>query len=245
MSVAVILLHGFTHTGASWEPVLAALGERYRALAPDIRGHGRASSRRPVDLAGVLEDLGALAPESFVLGGYSMGGRIALHLALALPERVQRLVLIGASPGIEDDAERATRRRYDEALAFRIETMTIAEFAEHWAGATQVLADQPAHVRERARRDRLRNSPAGLAAALRGLGAGVLSPVWDRLEELTMPVALITGERDHKFTAIAREMAERLPDAELQIVPGAGHAVHLETPARVAELLHTARGEGY
>ena len=123
MARDVVLLHGFTHTGASWDPVVAALAERYRALAPDIRGHGSASERDPVTLAAVLDDLGALAPAPFTLVGYSMGGRIALHAALApaLGARVQRLVLIGASPGLADPAERAERRAADERLADEVE----------------------------------------------------------------------------------------------------------------------------
>jgi len=96
VSVALIFLHGFTNTGRSWDPVIAALGERYTALAPDIRGHGSASQRAPVTLQAVIGDLATLADGGFTLVGYSMGGRIALHVALALPERVERLVLIGA-----------------------------------------------------------------------------------------------------------------------------------------------------
>src|SRR5262245_9968699 len=106
MPSAVLLLHGFTHTGASWDPVATALGERYRATAPDIRGHGSASDARPVTLEAVLADLEAHAPQRFTLAGYSMGGRIALHLTLTMPERIERLILIGASPGIADPAER-------------------------------------------------------------------------------------------------------------------------------------------
>src|SRR5512142_3059800 len=93
MAHDVVFLHGFTHTGASWDPVVAALGERYRALAPDIRGHGTCSELEPVTLAAVLGDLAGLAPQRFTLVGYSMGGRIALHAALALGARIERLVL--------------------------------------------------------------------------------------------------------------------------------------------------------
>jgi len=96
----IVLLHGFTQTGHSWEPTIAALGERYRALAPDLRGHGSAAGSRPVDVASVRADVLALAPRRFALAGYSMGGRIALSLALAAPERIARLALVGASPGI-------------------------------------------------------------------------------------------------------------------------------------------------
>ena len=236
MTPAVLLLHGFTHTGASWQPVVAALGERYRAIAPDIRGHGSASDAEPVTLQAVISDLGALGPERFALVGYSMGGRLALHAALAMPQRVDRLVLVGASPGIADATERMQRRRSDERLAAEIERSGIEEFAHRWA-TTAVLADQPSAVQEAAHRDRLRNSSSGLAAALRGLGTGALPSLWDRLGELSMPVTLVVGERDEKFRAIDARMAERIADCQVVIVPGAGHAVHLEVPGTVASIL--------
>lgn len=231
----IVLLHGFTQTGRSWGPAIAALGERYRALAPDIRGHGSAAAVRPVDFATVHADVLALAPERFVLGGYSMGGRIALSLALAAPERVARLVLVGASPGVAADDERRARRTADEALAARIERDGIEAFAARWS-ALPLFAGQPADVAAAAHATRLAQSPAGLAAALRGLGTGVMEPLWERLPALTMPVALIAGERDVKFRAIAERMAAALPEATLHIVAGAGHAAQLEQPAAVAEI---------
>jgi 2-succinyl-6-hydroxy-2,4-cyclohexadiene-1-carboxylate synthase len=236
MTPAVLLLHGFTHTGASWEPVVTALGERYRAIRPDIRGHGVASDAQPVTLAAVLADIERIAPERFALGGYSMGGRIALHLALASPERVERLILISASPGVADPTEREERRRADARLAEEIERSSIDEFAKRWA-ATSLLAGLPGDVLARAQADRRRSTPAGLAQALRGLGTATLPSLWDRLGELTMPVVLVVGERDEKFRAIAARMSERIPTAEVEIVPGVGHAVHLEAPARIADLI--------
>jgi 2-succinyl-6-hydroxy-2,4-cyclohexadiene-1-carboxylate synthase len=232
----VVLPHGFTHTGASWDPVVAALGERYRALALDIRGHGSAGDRRPVTLEAVLDDLAALAPARFALAGYSMGGRLALHAALALPDRVERLVLIGASPGIADPAEREARRAADNALADEAESSTIEQFAARWA-VTPVLAGQPPDVAAAVNTDRLRNHPAGLARALRGLGNGALPSLWDRLAEIATPVVLVVGERDQKFRTIATEMAAGLSRADVVTVPGAGHAVHLEAPAAVARAI--------
>ena len=234
--LTLILLHGFTNTGASWADVTATLPQRYRPLAPDIRGHGDATSRRPVSLDGVIEDVAALAPDNFELVGYSMGGRLALHVALALPGRVTRLVLIGSSPGIADPGERAERRAGDEHLADAVRMMTIERFAARWA-LTAVLADQPVDVQAATRLDRLRNTPEGLAEALRGLGTGALPSLWGRLGEVTVPVELIAGERDLKFRAATEEMAARLPHARITVVPDAGHAVHLEQPAAVAAVI--------
>jgi 2-succinyl-6-hydroxy-2,4-cyclohexadiene-1-carboxylate synthase len=233
MAREIVLLHGFTNTGASWDPVRAALGERYRATAPDIRGHGSAASLEPVSLGAVLADLAGLPRDRFTVAGYSMGGRIALHAALASPERVERLVLIGASPGLADPGERAERRASDDRLADAIEGMGIEEFARQWA-MTPVLAGQAPEVAAAVHADRLRNTPVGLARALRGLGTGALPSLWGRLGELAMPVVLIVGERDRKFAGIAASMATAIQDARVVIVPGAGHAVHLEAPEAVA-----------
>ncbi len=239
----LLFLHGFTNTGASWEDVIAALPGSYHPQAPDLRGHGSASGARPVDLAAVLAEIDALAPERFTLVGYSQGGRIALHAALApaLRGRIERLVLIGASPGLADPAERAARREADEALAAWAQTVTIEQFVSRWA-QTPVLADQSASVRAAVFADRLRNTTDGLAAALRGLGTGTLASLWDRLGEITPPVELIVGERDAKFRATAERMVEGLPDARLHLVAGAGHAVHLEDPWTVAALIVATGG---
>lgn len=236
MAPTLVLLHGFTHSGASWDRVVAALGQSYRPLAPDIRGHGSASAAAPASLEAVIADLGSLAPPAFTLVGYSMGGRIAVHAALALPARVQRLVLIGASPGIADPVQREARRVADERLADELERSTIEEFARRWA-TTPVLAGLPPEVAEQVHADRLRSTPPGLARALRGLGTGALPPLWERLGELPMRVTLIVGERDHKFRETAARMARTLPAARVEIVTGAGHAVHIEAPERVAAII--------
>ena len=238
MRPPLVLLHGFTQTRQSWRRTVAALDGRYRAVVPDLPGHGQMSERRPASLAATLAYLRALVDEPHLLAGYSMGGRIALHAALARPERVRRLVLLGASPGLADPAAREERRRADDALADRIEAIGVEAFAEEW-GRLPLWEGQPDRVRAAANADRLRNTPAGLADALRGLGTGALEPLWDRLGELPMPVVLIAGERDAKFRAIAEQMAERIPDARVEVVTGAGHAAHLERPDLVAAAITT------
>jgi 2-succinyl-6-hydroxy-2,4-cyclohexadiene-1-carboxylate synthase len=229
----VVLLHGFTQTRQSWRRTVAALGGRYRALVPDLPGHGQAAARRPASFAACTAYVRALADGPFVLAGYSMGGRVALHAALALTGLVERLVLVGASPGLADPGERAARREADEALARRIEEIGIEAFATEW-GAQPLFAGQDARVAAAAHADRLRNTPSGLAAALRGLGTGVMRPLWDRLPELAIPVTLVVGERDEKFRAIAERMATAIPDCRVEVVAGAGHAVQLERPEAVA-----------
>ena len=236
MPADLVLLHGFTQTGRSWQPVLHALAARYRAIAPDLPGHGGFAERRPASFAACDAYVRVLADQPITLAGYSMGGRIALHAALSLGPRVRRLVLVGASPGIADAAERAARAAEDAALADRIEAIGLEAFVREW-GAQPLFDGMPRGIAEIAHADRMRNTAAGLAAALRGLGTGVMPPLWDRLGELTVPVELVVGERDEKFRAIAERMTAALVAGRLHVVPGTGHAVHLEAPEAVAEVI--------
>lgn len=232
----LVLLHGFTQTGRSWQAIGHALAGRYRSAAPDLPGHGDFAERRPVSFIACDAYLRALTDGPFTLVGYSMGGRVALHAALALGDRVRRLVLIGATPGIEAAEERAARAASDAALADRIEAIGLDAFVAEW-GAQPLFDGIPRGVAELIDADRRRNTAAGLAAALRGIGTGVMPPLWARLGELAMPVDLVVGERDEKFRAVAERMAERLGDAQLHVVPGAGHVAHLEAPDTLVDLL--------
>ncbi len=168
----VVLLHGFAGTGHAWDPVRERLdAQRYRAVAPDLRGHGAAAAARPVSFAACAADALAAAPASATLCGYSLGGRIALHAALAAPERVARLVLVATTAGIDDADERAARRASDEELARFAEGATIEAFADRWA-AQPLFAGTPPDAARIWRADMLRNDVAGLAAVLRGVGTG-------------------------------------------------------------------------
>src|SRR4051812_37634709 len=211
MAESVVLLHGFAGTRHAWDLVADRLDpERYRPVALDLRGHGEARDARPITFDDVVADVAAQAPERFVLCGYSMGGRVALHVALAHPERVSRLVLVAATAGIRDPGERGARKAADEALAAEIERGTIEEFAARWT-AQPLFARTPPQAAAFWRTDLLRNEPRALAAALRGLGAGVMTPLWDRLGELTMPATVLAGERDARFATAGRHLAAALP----------------------------------
>jgi 2-succinyl-6-hydroxy-2,4-cyclohexadiene-1-carboxylate synthase len=235
MAETVVLLHGFAGTRHAWDLVADRLDpERYRPLALDLRGHGDARDARPITFDAIVEDVAAQAPERFVLCGYSLGGRVALHVALAHPERVSRLVLVASTAGIEDPALREERRAADEKLAADTETGTIEEFADRWS-RQPLFAGTPPLAAKVWRADLLRNDPKALAAVLRGLGAGTMDPLWDRLPELDgMPVTIIVGERDGRYTATGRRLAAALPGARLLVVPGAGHGLPREAPQAVA-----------
>ena len=233
----VVLLHGFGGTHRAWEGVVGLLDpERYRPLALDLPGHGEnADATRPITFASASTHVLAASPERFILCGYSLGGRIALHVALAAPERVRRLVLVGVNPGIENEAERAARRESDRALADELERVPFEEFIESWRTQPLFAADPP-EVGALAREDQRRNRPDALAAVMRGLGTGEMAPLWDRLPTLPMPVTVLVGERDTKFRALGQRMVELLTDGKLVLEPG-GHGLPLENPAAIVRAL--------
>jgi 2-succinyl-6-hydroxy-2,4-cyclohexadiene-1-carboxylate synthase len=242
----LVLLHGFAGTGALWDPVRAALaagsagpGPRSgrEVHTPDLRGHGARSAVRPVSFAGCVADVLADAPPRFVLGGYSLGGRIALHVALAAPERVSALVLVASTAGLPDPGERQARRRADTALALRLQRDGLEAFAVEWTTQPLFAADPP-HARVAQRADIARCTAEGLAAALRGLGTGEMPSLWGRLPELRMPVQVVVGERDAKFRAIGERLLAALPEATMTVVPGAGHGLPREAPGAVAGALN-------
>lgn len=229
-----VLLHGFGGSGASWDAVRAHLDAA--PLTPDLRGHGARADDRPVTFGTCVADVLDEAPGRFTLAGYSLGGRIALHVALAAPDRVERLVIVSATAGIEDGAARARRRTEDEALASGLVAHGMEVFAESW-GRMELWAGDPPHVLATQREELLAADPDGLAAALTGIGAGAMEPLWDRLGELPMPATIVAGERDVRYVAIAERLVRELPDAELVVVPGAGHGLLRERPREIAALL--------
>lgn len=237
----LLLLHGFTGCGPGWERAAALLRVPERILAPDLPGHGESVADPDActfdAAAGAIEAvLDAAGVERVDLHGYSMGGRLALYFALTRPARVCRLSLESASAGLATAEEREARMRGDEELARFACEAGIERFVDRWEH-TPVLATQlklPAELRARLRALRLRNPVAGLAASLRGMGTGAQPYLGERLGELAMPVLVMAGEGDAKFSAIARDLARSIPDSRLVLIPGAGHTPHLEQPQRWA-----------
>jgi 2-succinyl-6-hydroxy-2,4-cyclohexadiene-1-carboxylate synthase len=229
----VVLVHGFTQTLAAWEAVGDRLAGRRQVVRVDLPGHGGSGAVRVGfgEAAGLVGEAGGTG----VYVGYSLGGRLCLRLALDRPDLVRGLVLVGASPGIADPGARAARRAADEALAAELERDGVAAFLDRWlAGPLFASLPEAAAGRE----ERLANSPGGLASALRRLGTGAQEPLWERLAGLRPPTLLVAGALDAKFAGIAREMAAAIgPEARVALVPGAGHAVHLERPDAMAALI--------
>jgi 2-succinyl-6-hydroxy-2,4-cyclohexadiene-1-carboxylate synthase len=233
----LVMLHGFSGTRHAWDGVSARLDlQRYRPLALDLPGHGEAiAADAPISFESCVAAVLATSPPRFALCGYSLGGRVALHVALAAPGRVSRLVLVSCSPGIEDEIERAERRVSDERWASELESAPFEQFIDRWRTQPLFVEDPPA-AGELAREDQRRNDPHALAAVMRGIGTGGMTPLWTRLGELKMPTTFVAGARDAKFRAIGERVVAALPDAKLVVIPG-GHGLPLESPAELAEAI--------
>jgi 2-succinyl-6-hydroxy-2,4-cyclohexadiene-1-carboxylate synthase len=232
----LVVLHGFTGASSNWEPFFPSWSKHLKVIAPDIIGHGKSEApaecerytmdQASDDLAALLDQL--KIPRAYVLG-YSMGGRLALTFAVRHQERVRALLLESSSPGLKTERERSERVERDEALADRIEAIGIEAFVAAWE-KVPLFAGQGKKVRGKLRNQRLNNREVGLANSLRGMGTGAQKPLWRDLSALEIPVKLMVGELDEKFSRIAREMQEKLPDAEIMTVPQAGHIIHAENP---------------
>lgn len=235
----LLLLHGFMGRGTSWAAHATAFGRHFRVIAVDLPGHGRSGiprdparasvERTADDLATILHRAGS-APAHVV--GYSLGARVALRLAVARPDALRRLVLESPSAGIAAEAERVARRAADADRAARLERDGIEAFVDEWEREPVFasLTGLPPTRASRLRSERLRNRPVGLAASLCGSGQGSMVPLHERLAGIRTPTLVIAGAMDPTGRARAEVVAAGIPGARLEIVPGAGHAPHLEAP---------------
>lgn len=232
---AFVWLHGFTQTRASAHQFRTILAGTCEVLTLDLPGHGTAAT-----VSATLEEtadlLAATLPdEPVALGGYSYGARVALHVALRHPTRVSRLVVLGATRGIKDEAERAGRRDRDEALARRIEAIGTRAFLDEWL-AQPMFATLARDEIEMAARS---SDASGLANSLRHSGTGSQEWLDDRLASITMPTLALAGEHDAKFTLEARAIARGVANGFYHPIANAGHAAHLEQPALSAETVQS------
>jgi len=229
----LVWLHGFTQTSDSARRFRTILAGRHEVLAPDLPGHGQNASVL-ADLNETADLLAEAIPEPrFALGGYSYGARVALHLALRHPERVSRLVLLGATRGISDESARRDRRASDDEWARQIERVGVDEFLDAWL-AQPIFATLATSEEERSSRSR---DAAGLAESLRRSGTGQQAWLEPRLGEIHVPTLVLSGSLDAKFTLEAVALAKGIPLAQRALIEGAGHAAHLEHPTSCADVV--------
>jgi 2-succinyl-6-hydroxy-2,4-cyclohexadiene-1-carboxylate synthase len=242
----LLLLHGFTGSLDAWQLLKPSMEKDFQLIRIDIIGHGKSGSPEDPDrysmenaACDLKELFNQLHLDKVDVLGYSMGGRLALSFAMLYPECVDRLILESASPGLRTAQERANRRLHDRKMAERIRAEGMRPFVDFWQSIPLFRTQQllPADKKQLLRDGRLANSVQGLAGSLTGMGTGSQPSWWDRLQNLTIPVLLITGEADTKFCRIAAEMNEWLGNSEWSVIHEAGHNTHLERPAEFIRIL--------
>lgn len=243
----VVLLHGFTGSKDIWLDLREKLSLERRVISFDLSGHGGTRVGAEIEnysienasamVVAVLVKL--LAIPRFSLVGYSMGGRLALFIALRYAAHVSRLVLESASPGIADPDERARRRADDQELAAFIETNGIVAFIDRWETMPLFgsLARVPPGALRLLREQRLACSPTELARSLLGMGSGSQPWLGGELSTLRIPVLVIAGVLDQKFVEIGKCLSSEIRGSCLQIIDSAGHMAHLEQPAQFHRLV--------
>ncbi|MBM7554780.1 2-succinyl-6-hydroxy-2,4-cyclohexadiene-1-carboxylate synthase [Thalassobacillus pellis] len=241
----LVLLHGFTGSTRTWDRVLRELSPMpFQVVTVDLPGHGRTRyGEKLLTMEKCCADLNMLFDilglENVTLAGYSMGGRTALSHACLYPKDVDKLLLESSSPGLGTEHERQQRMESDERLARKIEKEGIRSFVNFWENVPLFESQRnlPGVIQQEVRTERMNQTPHGLALSLRGMGTG-RQPSWrDHLQNLNCPVKLVAGEKDNKFICINEEMKNSLSNASLTVIPNTGHAVHVERPRVLAEII--------
>jgi len=214
-----LCLHGLVDRIEIWDRILEPLAARGRVACLDQRGHGQSEAppgpyRREdlaADVSAAIRELGC---ERVVLVGHSMGGIISMATALAYPEQVAGLVLIG------------TASQCNEKTAGWYERIAQAGEAEGNEGLRRAIYG------EKSRRQ-IRGDAQGIAEVTRTLKSLFDDPLTPKLSAITCPVLLIVGDRDQMGPKASAIICDQLEDAELVTVPDCGHWVHVDAPEAV------------
>jgi 2-succinyl-6-hydroxy-2,4-cyclohexadiene-1-carboxylate synthase len=233
----IIFLHGFLGNSVDWHQYLAWLSEEYCCLAIDLPGHGQtrvdgdeSNYSIPKCADGIIGLLNELEIKKAHLVGYSMGGRLALHLALHHPRRWNKLVLESTSPGLQIDNEKKERWKDDQALAAKLENGEIKDFVNAWY-AQPIFTSLHHHPRFiELKKSRWENDRFELARCLRGMSTGKQTSLWNKLAQIQIPVLMLVGEYDPKYKIIANEMKKICSKLQVRVVENCGHMIHFENP---------------
>ena len=235
----VLFFHGFLGSCEDFDAIVPQLSDQFCCLRVDLPGHGQTQvSEESYTMANtaalIVHLLDRLNIVQCYLMGYSMGGRLALYLALQFPDRFPKAVLESASPGLRTEAERLARKQHDAKLADRLEA-DFPEFLVDWYEQPLFRSFQQHPNFEQLIQRRLKNRPSALAKSLRHLGTGAQSSLWNRLKIHQNPLLLLVGECDRKFISINQEMVNACKAAQLKIIPSTGHNIHVEDPQIFAD----------
>ncbi|KIL45552.1 2-succinyl-6-hydroxy-2,4-cyclohexadiene-1-carboxylate synthase [Jeotgalibacillus campisalis] len=243
----VLFLHGFTGDSSSWDSIVKIVSAHAQCISIDLPGHGKTVMPKQdpsrFSMEEVCRDIGLILEHLNIpiidAAGYSMGGRTALAFAALYPEKVRKLILESASPGLKSVNQREDRKQQDENLARFIEREGMAAFVDLWENIPLFNTQKKlaSELQKQIRVKRLQNKPENLAASLRGMGTGSQPSLWGTLKKLEHETILLTGELDQKFCKIADEMEKWMPNAKKWVIPETGHAIHVEQPEKFGTII--------
>lgn len=238
---AIVMLHGFLGSSADYSLFLSELSKSYYSIAFDLPGHGKSTflskeayliDNTILILHSQLQDLGV---NKIHLIGYSMGGRVALSLANAFPEMIASLTLISSTAGLKTEQERQQRIENDARIIDKIKTMDMTDFLHFWY-SQQIFSFSSERINS-ILSQRLMNNKSEVIKSLRFAGTGMMTPLWDNLQNLNFPILLLSGEKDKKFVRICEEMHKLLPDSRNIVVQNSSHNLLLDTPVETLNLI--------
>ena len=237
----LLFLHGFMGDCHEFDEIISLLSEEFYCLAVDLPGHGKTRTTgedkhyRMENIARAsIEFLDALDIDRCISIGYSMGGRLALYLALHFPKYFDRVVLESASPGLKTQEEREARVRKDLKLAQELEVEDLSSFLNRWYSQPLFSSMKKYPGFSKMLAQRLQNNAFELSKSLRNLSTGLQPSLWNALRENSVPLLLLVGELDEKFIGINTEMVSSCKFGRLEIVRNCGHNIHLESPISFA-----------
>jgi len=241
---SLLMLHGFMGSGCVFEHILDGLCEFCNPITIDLLGHGKSEKvydpeqyREDKQIADILELAGTIEFSDIFLYGYSMGGRLALKTALEAPEFFTGLILESTTCGIERKSERAERRKEDKRRAEEIQ-QDFDSFLSRWSKSELFSSDPETNppLKDRYKQIQKNQDPKAIAASITGFSTGNMQPVKKQLRNFPVPVLLLAGSRDEKYTDINNTMAQLFTTAEFKKLK-AGHRVHLDNPAAVVNTI--------
>lgn len=243
----VLFIHGFMGNKNDWDPIIRLLENNYNCLAIDLPGHGEATTPDNDQLYSIEETSAQLAnfirskfSKKISLVGYSMGGRVAWNLICNYEELFDKAIIESSTPGISNLVERDERTNKDCQLAEKLNSESIAEFVDFWYDLPlfATLKSEPDKL-EKFKKRKLSNNKESLAKSILLGSPGKMISLWEKLENINIPIHLIVGEKDDKFKEINLNVKSKLKNCNMTIVENAGHNVHFEQPNKFAEIVET------
>lgn len=229
--------------GNDFQAVIKFISAYYCCLIIDLPGHGKTEVAQDIcfqmshTAMGIIKLLDRLKINSCFLAGYSMGGRIALYLTVHFPKYFKAVILESASPGLRTAIEREIRINQDRLIQEKLARQDMSAFLQQWYNNPLFASfiKHPDYHQVIAKR--LENNPKKLTKSLEYLGLGKQPNLWNELAINNVPLLLLVGKLDSKFTAINQEMANLCHEAKFIIVKQSGHNIHFEQPNLYSKLV--------